>query len=173
MHDDLIRLATHDVLTGLLNRRGLIAALETQLAHRSRSGEELTVAMFDVVDFKGVNDTFGHSKGDDVLHDIGVTMSKSLRGSDLLGRLGGDEFLAILPATDEREAGRLIDRLTQDVATMVTLAGRLVEVRAGVVGATDECTEAEDLLQAVSARLHGGRSPRDGGAASTDRVDLR
>jgi diguanylate cyclase (GGDEF)-like protein len=173
MHDDLIRLATHDVLTGLLNRRGLLAALEAQLAHRSRSGEELTVAMFDVVDFKGVNDTFGHSKGDDVLHDIGVTMSKSLRGSDLLGRLGGDEFLAILPATDEREAGRLIDRLTHDVATRVTLSGRLVEVRAGVVGAMYECTEAEDLLQAVSARLHGGRSPRDGGAASTDRVDLR
>ena len=155
MHDDLIRLATHDVLTGLLNRRGLLTTLETQLAHRSRSREALTVAMFDVVDFKGVNDTFGHSTGDEVLRHIGTTMDASLRGADVLGRLGGDEFLAILPATEEHEAGHLIDRLATQVAATVTLPGRLVEVRAGITAASDASTRAEELLQAVSARLHG------------------
>jgi diguanylate cyclase (GGDEF)-like protein len=156
MHDELTRLATHDALTGLLNRRGLLAALEQWLAHRCRTGEQITVAMFDVIRFKAVNDDLGHSVGDQVLCQVGAALRSELRASDALSRWGGDEFVAVLPRTGEGDAEALLARL-QAAVRSVRLPDRVVEARGGLATAPEGPVAAQDLLLAASDDLHARR----------------
>src|SRR5262249_21323277 len=91
--------ATTDELTGLLNRRGFLQAAQMMIALRAQHNETVGVLMFDLDHFKSVNDRFGHGVGDEALRVFGATVSGSLRASDIVGRLGGAEFAAILPGT--------------------------------------------------------------------------
>jgi diguanylate cyclase (GGDEF)-like protein len=103
--------ASTDPLTGVANRRAWDAAATRSLVHARRSGEPLTVAVLDLDGFKQVNDTEGHSAGDELLRRLTALWSARLRGSDVLGRHGGDEFVLCLPATDEVGALEVLDRL--------------------------------------------------------------
>ena len=102
------RTAQTDSLTGLYNRRALTEHLTRAAAHARRHDEPLSVLMIDLDRFKQTNDTFGHEAGDQVLCTIADCMRDVLRGDDVYGRWGGDEFLVALPVTDER--GRRDDR---------------------------------------------------------------
>ncbi|HEV7870020.1 MAG TPA: GGDEF domain-containing protein [Modestobacter sp.] len=104
--------ASTDPLTGLANRRAWAAAATPILAHAHRSGEPLTIALLDLDGFKQVNDTEGHHAGDELLRRLTALWSSRLRGADLLGRHGGDEFVLCLPATDGPGAVDVLDRLT-------------------------------------------------------------
>jgi len=104
--------ASTDPLTGVANRRAWEASAARSLAHALRSGEPLTIAVLDLDGFKQVNDTEGHSAGDDLLRRLTALWSARLRGADLLGRHGGDEFVLCLPATDAPGAVEVLDRLT-------------------------------------------------------------
>ena len=106
--------ASTDPLTGLANRRAWEVAAGRSLAHARRGGEPLTIAVLDLDGFKRVNDTEGHGAGDELLRRLTRHWSARLRGSDLLGRHGGDEFVLCLPATDEAGAVEVLDRLTED-----------------------------------------------------------
>jgi diguanylate cyclase (GGDEF)-like protein len=106
--------ASTDPLTGLANRRAWEAAASRSLAHARRGGEPLTIAVLDLDGFKRVNDTEGHGAGDELLRRLTTHWSARLRGSDLLGRHGGDEFVLCLPGTDEAGAVEVLDRLTED-----------------------------------------------------------
>jgi len=97
---ELDRLATLDSLTELLNRRGLDRHLVTELHRAQRSGTRIGVLFADFDDFKTVNQRFGHSGGDEALREVGRRLRASLRATDHLARIGGDEFLALLPAAD-------------------------------------------------------------------------
>jgi diguanylate cyclase (GGDEF)-like protein/PAS domain S-box-containing protein len=103
--------ALHDALTGLANRTLLHDRLEQSLraAHRTKVG--LALLFLDLVDFKAVNDTVGHQVGDDVLQQLSVRWSGILRASDTLSRIGGDEFVVLLPATNSAGADEIADRL--------------------------------------------------------------
>ncbi len=103
--------ASTDPLTGLANRRAWEAAATRSLAHAARSGEPLTIAVLDLDGFKQVNDTEGHHAGDELLRRLTRLWSARLRGADLLGRHGGDEFVLCLPATDAVAAVDVLDRL--------------------------------------------------------------
>jgi diguanylate cyclase (GGDEF)-like protein len=100
-----------DPLTGIANRRLWEAEATRSLSHAQRSGEPLTVAVIDLDDFKSVNDEDGHSAGDDLLRGLAGNWGQELRGADLLGRYGGDEFVLCLPGTDADSTGELITRL--------------------------------------------------------------
>ena len=99
-----LALARIDPLTGLSNRRELSAMANGLLAHARRSDAPVAVLMVDIDRFKAVNDTRGHESGDEVLRVVSARMRNALRGGDLLGRWGGEEFVAILPATTLAQA---------------------------------------------------------------------
>ncbi|MCC6780351.1 MAG: GGDEF domain-containing protein [Hyphomicrobiales bacterium] len=90
--------AATDEMTGLLNRRGLLAAAQRLIERTGRRSQPVTVLMFDLDHFKSINDRFGHLVGDEVLRLFATTAGKQLHASDLIGRLGGEEFVAVLPA---------------------------------------------------------------------------
>ncbi|MEO7852030.1 MAG: GGDEF domain-containing protein [Rubrivivax sp.] len=109
--NDLQRLARRDGLTGLLNRRAMHDLLDTQARLRRRAGDCFSVLMIDVDHFKAVNDRHGHATGDRALTHIARLMTQALRAQDRLGRLGGEEFLVLLPGADLRRGLAEAERL--------------------------------------------------------------
>ena len=94
--DFLENLATHDPLTGLLNRKGLYPVLQRAIARAEREGRLLVVGFLDIDDFKGINDRYGHAAGDAVLKTLARRLERTLRGTDRVARLGGDEFVLLI-----------------------------------------------------------------------------
>ncbi|MGQ0604617.1 MAG: GGDEF domain-containing protein [Anaerolineales bacterium] len=105
------QLATHDAVTGLLNRRALYSHGEAELNRAHRDSKPLSFVMLDIDHFKSVNDRFGHLIGDQALRMVADTMARNKRPYDWAGRWGGEEFLLILPSTDMAEAAHIADRL--------------------------------------------------------------
>jgi diguanylate cyclase (GGDEF)-like protein len=108
-------IATTDPLTGLPNHRHLMERLDAELARAKRHDHPLAVMMIDVDNFKLVNDAHGHTVGDDLIRLIGRVLRDELRASDVVGRYGGDEFLALLPETAGDEAARASERLVDAI----------------------------------------------------------
>lgn len=122
---ELRLLATTDVLTGLLNRRQLLLELDAEIRRAQRGGRPLSVLMLDIDHFKLVNDRYGHAVGDEVLVKAMARCRQELRTIDLLGRIGGEEFVVALPEADAEEALVAANRLRLSLAQnpLVTSAG--------------------------------------------------
>jgi len=130
-------LAITDPVTGLYNRRKLIELADTEFNRAVRYERDLSAIMLDCDLFKKVNDTYGHTVGDQVLKQLGEISLTSIRKADILARYGGDEFMVILPETDEESAMTVAMRLCQDVAATPfdTRAGPLhFSISVGVAG---------------------------------------
>ncbi len=106
-----VRLADHDPLTGLLNRRGIRTEAEIVRSLAERGGRATTVSIIDLDDFKAYNDTSGHAAGDALLTNLAHDWQSVLRRSDLLARIGGDEFLLVAPHTDGEGTAALVARM--------------------------------------------------------------
>jgi diguanylate cyclase (GGDEF)-like protein len=107
----LRKAATTDALTGLLNRHGLFAVVQPSFAQAMRTGRPLTVVVLDLDGFKLVNDREGHAAGDRVLVELATAWKPLLRVSDVVARIGGDEFVMVLPDTDAPAAREMMHRL--------------------------------------------------------------
>jgi diguanylate cyclase (GGDEF)-like protein len=112
-------LAHTDALTGLLNRRAFESALSTVI----ESEEPFALAMIDVDDMKRINDSFGHIAGDRALVEIAKALKKAVRDSDLVARIGGDEFAVLLPQATKPTAERITPRLRECLSVEVEEAG--------------------------------------------------
>jgi diguanylate cyclase (GGDEF)-like protein len=151
-----------DVLTGIANRRKLEADLHALTSVARRHDQPFAVALVDVDHFKLVNDTFGHSAGDEVLRTIADRLQEALRVEDVAGRWGGEEFLLLLPMTDLPGATVVGERLRAAIAgESIALAdGTLVDVRISVGVATGH--DVPDVLLRADAALYrakaGGRN---------------
>lgn len=152
--------ANHDPLTGLLNRRGFAAELERQVALSRRYGPTGALVMLDLDGFKHVNDTLGHSAGDDLIITIGRALRSRLRETDVLARLGGDEFAVILLGVDSDEAALVAG----DIAEAVRTAGRLdqpllrpVTASVGVVAFSHGDATAEDLMMRADLAMYDAK----------------
>ena len=109
--EEFERLALVDSLTGLSNRRVAEGRLASEAARSERYGHPLTVISFDLDKFKQINDTYGHGAGDQVLKEFARRLSSAIRKSDIAARMGGDEFLILLPECDTSQVQTLLDRL--------------------------------------------------------------
>jgi diguanylate cyclase (GGDEF)-like protein len=161
---DLVRRAVSDELTGVLNRRGILAVLEDQLARVGEDLDTLSVVLIDVNDFKLINDQYGHAVGDLVLNRVARALLSQVRGDDLVGRLGGDEFLVVVPGHDAVGAAGLVRRLgdLRDLPSLHALGlEHAVTVAAGAATATAGETAAHLIERADLAMYHDkGRNLR-------------
>ncbi len=109
-------LATYDDLTGTMNRRAFFENFHTlqKIAERQRS--HLTLAYIDIDDFKAINDKYGHVAGDAVLQSFATTLKESARGSDIIARIGGEEFAMLLPDTDIQGAYSILERIRAQIS---------------------------------------------------------
>lgn len=114
-YEELYRLNTMDALTDVNNRRYVLVNLEKELSRSLRYGRSFALIMLDVDRFKGVNDTYGHLTGDAVLKQIAQRAKQVLRQDDIIGRYGGEEFLLVAPETDRETAGRLANRILEEI----------------------------------------------------------
>ena len=158
-------LATTDELTGLANRRATLAFLDDALARARRDRAEVAVLMIDVDHFKHINDSWGHATGDDVLRHLARVLGGGLRDRDRLGRLGGEEFLAVLPGAGAEVARGVAERMRASIAASPMLAGttRAVAYTVSIGAAVGDGTGAADTLLAhADAALYrakgGGRN---------------
>lgn len=103
--------ASHDILTGVLNRRGLVEAFARESARAQRSGNALTLVLIDLDDFKAINDTHGHAAGDQALQHLTRLIGSTLRPTDCCARLGGDEFVLLLANSTLPAAQIALERL--------------------------------------------------------------
>ena len=150
--------ASHDPLTSIWNRRAILRLLESQFAKTEREKKDLAVLLIDVDHFKTVNDTYGHLQGDIVLLEIARRMSSALRTYDLIGRYGGEEFLAIVPDCSIKDAATVGERLRRVIAdTPIDVNGSplSVAVSVGAAAGTKVSVESESqLLQAADKALY-------------------
>ena len=118
LENRLREMALRDPLTGLYNRRHFEAELDRELALARRNGHQGALFVLDLDEFKAVNDNYGHAAGDDMLCSVSGVLTQRLRGSDLIARIGGDEFAAILPDVDGVHALAIARSLEQRVGAL-------------------------------------------------------
>lgn len=167
----LALLSQTDPLTALPNRRGFLARARGAMEVARRDGGGCSVVMLDLDRFKSINDGFGHPAGDAVLRGTALAITQSVRGADVAGRLGGEEFALLLPGEDVAGAARLAERLRAVVAAGVAHPageGSRVTFSAGVAaldpGGSDAAVEA--ALAAADRALYAAK------AAGRDRVTI-
>ena len=112
----LRKLADHDPLTGLLNRRAFIRELDKEVSRSVRYGSDLSYMIIDIDNFKTINDTYGHITGDTVLKKFSAIVSGMIRSSDFMGRIGGEEFAIALPGTGLKLAKEMGERIRKALA---------------------------------------------------------
>ncbi|HEY0075402.1 MAG TPA: diguanylate cyclase [Abditibacteriaceae bacterium] len=157
LQEQLEKLAITDELTGLTNRRGFLAHLEEELWRARRFGHPLAVLLFDLDHFKKVNDTWGHAQGDAVLKAFARVLEHSSRRTDKVGRLGGEEFAAVLSETDIEGAGIFAEKVraaTEDLEIHSDGGKIPVTVSAGAVAVPIAPVHNEtDMAQSQMAEL--------------------
>lgn len=176
MEEELRALATTDALTGTYNRRHFLHLAEHELTRAKRYDKNLSVLMVDIDHFKGINDTHGHAAGDEVLRRFAATVKEHLRATDVLGRIGGEEFALLLPETDVEGALTLAERIRQDVAqTGTRWDGQVIRVTAslGVAALGDTDATIHDLLAHADKALYAAKEQgRDRVLASGGGVEI-
>lgn len=151
--------AVHDPLTGCLNRRGILERLNEEVERAQRTGEQFCVAMCDLDHFKRVNDNYGHQTGDDVLKGFVQTARSQLRTYDQIGRLGGEEFLIIIPNITETDAQNALERLRKIVhdTEMDTCSGKIkITVSIGAI-IVKEKTSIDNIIKQVDEALYSAK----------------
>jgi two-component system cell cycle response regulator len=150
--------ATHDCLTGLLNRSATIEALRNELDRASRQGSPVCLMLGDIDHFKNINDTYGHTIGDAVLCEAAQRMRSSLRTYDSVGRYGGEEFLFILPGCDvqnaRNQAERLLAAITSHPVELPRVAISFTLSIGVVVKYNVSVDDLESLIQTADAALY-------------------
>jgi diguanylate cyclase (GGDEF)-like protein/PAS domain S-box-containing protein len=156
VEDQLRELALRDPLTGLYNRRHFETELDRQLALAKRTGQPGAVLMIDLDHFKEVNDTFGHEAGDELLRGVATVLEDRLRSSDLLARVGGDEFAAILVDVDGDHGQAVARGLEERIRGLRGGSGGTIGTSAsiGIASFGSEELSREDVLRGADRSMY-------------------
>ncbi|MBL8710135.1 MAG: diguanylate cyclase [Rhodospirillaceae bacterium] len=156
-------LASHDTLTGLLNRRAFMETLNLAANSALRTNTLMAVMFIDLDKFKGVNDLAGHARGDELLKTVAGILTTNLRDTDIAGRLGGDEFAVVsnlATKSDPESFRRLAERLRQSLSLPVKTDYGVVDVRAtiGVAIYPTDATDMDELLTCADRAMYAGKN---------------
>ena len=155
------KLAEHDPLTGVLNRRAILARLRAEFAKARQSGEPLSLLFLDLDHFKRVNDSFGHRAGDQCLRGVIGPIAGELRQGDALGRYGGEEFLILLPGAGAADAEIIAERIRRRVQEMPMVVSGMrigLTVSLGVAALDKDVAIPDDLIERADAALYRSKS---------------
>jgi diguanylate cyclase (GGDEF)-like protein len=147
------QLSVTDPLTGLLNRRYVDARLAEEIKRSNRHGFPMSYMMLDIDHFKSYNDSFGHPAGDEALKIVGHVVRETLRGADVLARVGGEEFAIMLPQTTGPEALTIAERIRQNIEN-TAFPHRPVTCSIGVASCSAELCVSRDLVEAADRALY-------------------
>jgi diguanylate cyclase (GGDEF)-like protein len=157
LHDIVQRQAMTDDLTGLVNRRRFIEALDAEIERARRFGSPLTIVLADLDNFKQVNDAFGHHGGDVVLRAFADLIRSHVRDVDVSGRIGGEEFAILLPETDRVGAARVAERMRRSLNAVAIAVSDGHSIRAASsfgVAELEPDQSGDELLRAADAALY-------------------
>jgi len=162
LRDDVqltLEMAISDSLTGLANRRYFERQLRSMVSQATGRGRPLSLLLIDIDHFKSINDRFGHLAGDDVLSEFASRLKRAVRGIDLAGRFGGEEFVVAMPDTDASTAYVVAERLRSRISDEpFRVAGQLdpitVTISVGVGSVSSECGEVNELIAAADTALY-------------------
>jgi len=159
LNAELEQLALTDHLTNLYNRRYFMQRGVEECKRANRNSQPLTLLMLDIDEFKKINDSYGHEAGDLALQQVAVALKSSLRETDILGRLGGEEFAILLPNTPLHDAASLAERTRQSIANMsFQMPGdaliSTITISVGAAAFTDEMSDIDDLLRNADAAMY-------------------
>ena len=150
--------AATDGLTGLPNRRAFEESLRRMVAHANRAMSPLAAVAIDLDHFKQINDVHGHGRGDEVLAEVGALLKSLLRDSDFVSRVGGEEFMALLPDTSRDGALVICERLRTSIQGLEFAAlGRDVTASIGVAVLPDDAVDASTLVRAADRMLYAAK----------------
>jgi diguanylate cyclase (GGDEF)-like protein len=145
--------AQTDPLTGLYNHRAFHERLRRSLAHASRSHEVLSVLMLDIDDFKRVNDVHGHGSGDEILRNLADTLKDAVRASDVVYRLGGEEFAIVIMSHTPESAEQLAHRLVQRVAAAAFEPAGRITISVGLARGPEHAMNPRELVACAEAAM--------------------
>ncbi len=150
-----------DALTFLANRRKIIVDLQKEVIRSNRYGTPLSISLVDIDHFKRINDTYGHTTGDEVLRSLGARLKEQIRHPDTIGRYGGEEFLIVLPNSEVKAAAEQASRLCKYIRAMqVSYNGQLLSITISVGTAQYSIGQEnwEQLLNRADAALYEAKN---------------
>jgi diguanylate cyclase (GGDEF)-like protein/PAS domain S-box-containing protein len=156
----LLRAIMSDYLTGVSNRRAFFEAGELEIKRWQRSPRPLSLLAIDADHFKTINDTYGHAAGDAVLKNLAATLTETVRKMDTVARIGGEEFVVLLPSTDLKEAATLAERIRSNVAAQsVEFEGAAIQytVSIGVSAMCGSMTSLDGILKSSDTALYDAK----------------
>ncbi len=147
------KFAYTDSLTGAANRRKFFDFLEYQIKRLRRNRGYLTIAYFDIDGFKQLNDSYGHNEGDRVLKETVKRVTSNIRDIDLFARIGGDEFVIVLPDCDENNARYIIERVRNNLNNFISQTG-IVTFSFGIITTNNFSYDSDSLLHLVDKLMY-------------------
>jgi diguanylate cyclase (GGDEF)-like protein len=157
-YDRINHLASFDTLTGTANRRMLLQMLHRHLKHADKNGTMLSIIFVDVDKFKHINDRYGHEQGDSTLQVIAKTIQSNVRSTDVVGRIGGDEFVILCPGLSKVQSAGMVQRIKKAVEQQ---AGRYpLSVSAGISVYPEDGRTADQLLCRADKTMYRNKAKK-------------
>nr|MBU1328461.1 GGDEF domain-containing protein [Candidatus Omnitrophota bacterium] len=157
------KLSRLDMLTGLNNTRSFMEQAAVEKIRSLRFKRPFTIAYIDIDNFKRLNDTFGHSKGDILLQDLGRVVKENIRTYDIAARLGGDEFVILFPETDKKQAQGIANKIKSGIEKILRKHLDSLTLSIGVVTVTNPVHSIDGMIKIADGLMYSVKNSSKNG----------